>query len=153
MKVSIRRIEARDEPRWRELWDGYCRFYEREPSQAITRHAWRRIMSAESPLHAIVAERADRHVIGMANYIIHDNTATLTPICYLQDLFVDPQERARGVGQQLIDWLVAEMAAQGWSRLYWNTKENNYRARGLYDKYTPHSGFLRYVVNNPAAPG
>ena len=151
MKVSIRRIEARDEPRWRELWDGYCRFYEREPSQAITRHAWRRIMSAESPLHAIVAERADRHVIGMANYIIHDNTATLTPICYLQDLFVDPQERARGVGQQLIDWLVAEMAAQGWSRLYWNTKENNYRARGLYDKYTPHSGFLRYVVENPEA--
>ena len=29
----------------------------------------------------------------------------------------------------------------------------NYRARGLYDKYTPHSGFLRYVVMNPAAPG
>ena len=41
------------------------------------------------------------------------------------------------------------MKAQRWSRLYWNTKENNYRARGLYDKYTPHSGFLRYVVNNP----
>ena len=50
----------------------------------------------------------------------------------------------------MIDWLVAEMKAQGWSRLYWNTKENNYRARGLYDKYTPHSGFLRYVINNPA---
>ena len=49
--------------------------------------------------------------------------------------------------------LVAEMKAQGWSRLYWNTKENNYRARGLYDKYTPHSGFLRYVVVNPEAPG
>ena len=46
----------------------------------------------------------------------------------------------------LIDWLVEEMKLQGWSRLYWNTKENNYRARGLYDKYTPHSGFLRYVV-------
>jgi hypothetical protein len=26
-----------------------------------------------------------------------------------------------------------------------------YRARGLYDKYTPHSGFLRYAVNNPVA--
>ena len=31
-----------------------------------------------------------------------------------------------------------------------NYRENNYRARGLYDKYTPHSGFLRYVVLNPA---
>jgi len=24
------------------------------------------------------------------------------------------------------------------------------KARGLYDKYTPHSGFLRYVINNTA---
>jgi GNAT superfamily N-acetyltransferase len=150
MSAKIRRIEARDEQRWRELWDGYCRFYEREPAPAINDHTWKRIRDAASPVHGIVAEEAGR-VIGIANYIIHENTSTLTPVCYLQDLFVDPSLRAGGVGKQLIDWLVAEMKAQGWSRLYWNTKENNYRARGLYDKYTPHSGFLRYVVNNPAA--
>jgi GNAT superfamily N-acetyltransferase len=150
MSAKIRRIEARDEQRWRELWDGYCRFYEREPAPAINDHTWKRITDAASPVHGIVAEEAGR-VIGIANYIIHENTSTLTPVCYLQDLFVDPTLRAGGVGKQLIDWLVAEMKAQGWSRLYWNTKENNYRARGLYDKYTPHSGFLRYVVNNPAA--
>jgi hypothetical protein len=28
MTVAIRRIEPRDEPRWRELFDGYTRFYE-----------------------------------------------------------------------------------------------------------------------------
>jgi len=150
MSAKIRRIEARDEQRWRELWHGYCRFYEREPAPAINDQTWKRIRDAASPVHGIVAEEAGR-VIGIANYIIHENTSTLTPVCYLQDLFVDPTLRAGGVGKQLIDWLVAEMKAQGWSRLYWNTKENNYRARGLYDKYTPHSGFLRYVVNNPAA--
>jgi GNAT superfamily N-acetyltransferase len=149
MTVIIRRIEARDETRWRELWNGYCRFYERPLSEPKTRHAWARIMDAASPVHAIVAERAGDGVIGMANYIIHENTWSLTPVCYLQDLFVDPGRRAAGVGKQLIDWLVAECKAQGWSRLYWNTKENNYRARGLYDKYTPHSGFLRYVVEIP----
>jgi len=36
--------------------------------------------------------------------------------------------------------------AKGWSRLYWATKENNYRARGLYDKFTKHSDFVRYTV-------
>jgi len=102
-------------------------------------------------VHAIVAEREGDGVIGFSNYVIHENTWTLTPVCYLEDLFVDPARRAAGVGAQLIDWLLAETRAQGWSRLYWNTKENNYRARGLYDKYTPHSGFLRYVVNTPAA--
>jgi len=150
MSVTIRKIEARDEARWRVLWDGYCRFYEREPNEPVTRHLWARIMDFSSPVNAIVAEDAGR-VIGMSNYIVHDNTATLTPVCYLQDLFVDPECRAAGVGKLLIDWLLAETKAQGWSRLYWNTKENNYRARGLYDKYTPHSGFLRYVINNPNA--
>lgn len=148
MIATIRRIEARDEPRWRELWEGYCLFYERALSDAITQYTWKRIMDTASSVHAIVAERHGL-VIGIAHYIVHENTWTLTPVCYLEDLYVDPAQRAGGVGRQLIDSLVAQMKAQGWSRLYWNTKENNYRARGLYDKYTPHSGFLRYVINNP----
>jgi ribosomal protein S18 acetylase RimI-like enzyme len=146
--VTVRRIEARDEPRWRELWDGYNRFYEREPAEAITRHAWTRIMDPATPVHAIVAEREDARVIGIANYLIHESTSALTPVCYLQDLFVDPDCRAAGVGKAMIDWLLAEMAIQKWSRVYWHTRETNYRARGLYDKYTPHSGFLRYVILN-----
>jgi GNAT superfamily N-acetyltransferase len=142
---SVRNIAPRDERRWRELWDGYTRFYEREPSEAISRHTWARILDPASPVCAIVAERHGE-VVGMANYLVHENTSALNPACYLQDLFVQPDQRAAGVGRLLIDWLVEEMKVQGWSRLYWNTKENNYRARALYDKYTPHSGFLRYVI-------
>ena len=149
MTIAIRKIEARDEARWRVLWDGYCHFYERDLSGPITDFTWKRIMDASSPVDAIVAEDASHGVIGICNYILHENTWSLTPVCYLEDLFVDPDCRAVGVGKQLIDWLVAEMKTQGWSRVYWNTKENNYRARGLYDKFTPHSGFLRYVVMNP----
>jgi GNAT superfamily N-acetyltransferase len=149
MTITIRRIEARDEPRWRELWDGYTRFYERGPDEAVTRHTLARIFDAAAPVFAIVAEQEGGGVIGIANYLVHENTSTLTPVCYLQDLFVDPQARASGVGQQMIDWLIDEMRRQNWSRLYWNTRENNYRARGLYDKYTPHSGFVRYVIANP----
>ena len=151
MNAKIRRIEARDEARWRALWDGYCRFYERDLSGPVTEHTWKRIMDAAVPMHAIVAERPGDGVIGIANYVIHENTWTLTPVCYLEDLYVDAALRAEGVGKKLIDWLVAECKARGWSRLYWNTKETNYRARGLYDKYTPHSGFVRYVIDIAAA--
>ena len=152
MTPTIRRIETQDEPRWRELWQGYCRFYERELSEATTAYTWARIIDPASPVNAVVACSEGEGVIGIANYIIHENTWTLTPVCYLQDLFVEPRLRARGTGAALIDWLVAEMKRQRWSRLYWNTKENNYRARGLYDKYMPHSGFLRYVIDNPESP-
>ena len=146
--VNIRKVQPADERRWRELWDAYTRFYEREPVEAVSRHTWARIMDPASPVHAIVAE-CDGETIGIANYVIHENTSTLTPVCYLEDLFVDPEKRAAGAGRQLIDWLVAEMKTRGWSRLYWHTRENNYRARGLYDKFTPHSGFVRYALTNP----
>lgn len=147
--TMIRRIELRDEPRWRELWDGYTRFYEREPVEAITRHLWRRIHDPASPVWAIVAED-EGEVIGIANYLIHESTSLLTPVCYLQDLFVDPARRGGGAGRKLIDWLIEEMKREGWARLYWNTRENNYRARALYDTYAPHSGFVKYVVENRA---
>ena len=153
MTVTVRKIEARDEARWRELWEGYCRFYEHEPSEPVTRHTWSRMMDATSAVHGIVAVCEAGDVVGIANYVIHDNTSCLQPVCYLEDLFVDPTCRAQGVGKHLIDWLVAEMAAQKWSRLYWHTRETNYRARGLYDKYTPHSGFLRYAISNPETEG
>jgi GNAT superfamily N-acetyltransferase len=148
--IAVRRIESRDQSRWRELWDGYTRFYEREPNEAITRHTWARLMDPKSSVRAIVGECPDHGLVGIANYLIHENTSALTPVCYLQDLFVDPRRRGAGAGKLMIDWLVTEMKAQSWSRLYWNTKENNYRARALYDHYTPHSGFLRYVIVNSA---
>ena len=149
MNITIRKIKPEDETRWRELWDGYTRFYEREPNDAITRRTWKSILDPATDLDAIVAEVDGSSVIGMANYLIHENTSTLTPVCYLADLFVDPIHRGGNTGKLIIDWLVEEMKSQGWARIYWHTKETNYRARGLYDKYGPHSGFLRYAIENP----
>ena len=146
MQAIIRKAEPRDEKRWRELFDGYCVFYKREPSEALSTYTWKRILDSSSPVHAIVAERAGDGVIGIANYLVHEHTLGLTPACYLGDLFVDPALRAEGVGKQLIDWLVEETKRQGWCRLYWHTRHTNYRARGLYGKFTPHSDFVRYTV-------
>lgn len=149
MKATIRKIESRDRQRWGVLWEGYCTFYGVDLSGPVTEYTWQRILDPAVPVHALVAETKQDGVIGIANYVIHEHTWSLTPACYLQDLFVDPKTRAVGVGKQLIDALLEEVKANKWSRLYWATAETNYRARGLYDKYTPHSGFLRYVVKNP----
>lgn len=146
MSATIRRIEAQDETAWRKLWDGYCAFYEVTIPASTTDFTWKRILDSDSPVHAIVALDDAQEVIGICNYILHDNTWVPTPVCYLEDLFVAPEARAVGVGALMIEWLKTEMAAQGWSRIYWNTKENNYRARGLYDKFTPRDPFVRYVI-------
>src|ERR1700722_14597482 len=97
MTVQIRRIESRDEPRWRELWDAYTRYYEKEPSEAQTRYTWGRLLDAAAPIWAIVAEDSDDGVIGIANYLVHESTSPLTPVCYLEDRNVH-QPRRRGGG-------------------------------------------------------
>ena len=149
-EVTVRAVTAADETRWRHLWDGYCRFYKVELAPDVTRHTWNRLMDPGSPVNAIVAEQRELGVIGLANYVVHENTWETSPVCYLEDLYVEPGVRAGGVGRKLIDWLVDAMAREGWSRLYWLTRENNYRARGLYDKYTPRDPFVRYVVKRSA---
>jgi GNAT superfamily N-acetyltransferase len=146
MTVTVRVAAPQDETRWRELFAGYCVFYKREPSDALATYTWQRAMDSAVPVHAIVAEHNTDGIIGIANYLIHEHTLGFTPACYLADLFVDPAQRATGVGQQLIQWLADEMKQKHWSRLYWHTRLNNYRARGLYDKFTPHSDFVRYTV-------
>jgi ribosomal protein S18 acetylase RimI-like enzyme len=148
MPTIIRRIASTDYNHWLTLWTEYCLFYGREPAAEVTAYTWSRLMNLASRIFGIVAE-VDGRVVGIANCVMHENTNTLQPVCYLQDLYVDREARAVGIGKQMIDWLLAEMMAQGWARVCLATKENNYRARGMYDKFTPHSGFLRYVVYNP----
>jgi GNAT superfamily N-acetyltransferase len=150
--IRVRRVVAADERSWRALWAGYCAFYEVEMPEEVTRATWSRVLGPGTRMSAIVADLNGR-IVGMANYVLHDTTWSADPVCYLQDLFVDPEVRARGVGRTLIDWLLAQMEVEGWSRVYWSTRENNYRARQLYDKYTQHSGFLRYVVAKGARRG
>ena len=58
-----------------------------------------RIMDPAVPVHAIVADHPEQGVIGFANYLLHEHTFGMTPACYLADLFVDPAQRAGGVGR------------------------------------------------------
>jgi len=146
MTTHIRKIESRDEAGWRRLWDGYCTFYEASVRAEVTALTWQRILDPGSSIHAIVATDAQDQPIAFANYVVHENTWEPLPVCYLEDLFVDPAVRGQGAGRQLIGWLVAAMPSEGWSRLYWMTGEDNQRARALYDKFTPRDTFVRYVI-------
>ena len=144
MKATIRKIRSADRQRWGELWDGYCRFYERDLSGPVTEHTWKRIMDPASPVHAIVAERKGDGVIGICNYLFHDSTWSLQPICYLQDLFVDPDARGGGAAKELILACEQKAKEKGAFRLYWQTQEYNGAARSLYDTIVPRSSFIVY---------
>src|SRR4051812_40036648 len=99
---TIRAALPADEPAWRELWRGYCRFYNAQLSDEVTDRTWKRILDPDSAIMCVVAEVEGR-VVGFANCVVHENTWETQAICYLEDLFVAPGARKRGVGAALLE--------------------------------------------------
>jgi len=113
--------------------------------EEITTATWRRILDPASQIGAILAV-LEGETVGLTNYVLHPFTWSDRPTCLLEDLYVSPTARGRGVGAQLIEHLVQRGRAEGWARVYWHTQEGNTRARRLYDRYCPADGFIRYTI-------
>ncbi|MDH4151481.1 MAG: GNAT family N-acetyltransferase, partial [Betaproteobacteria bacterium] len=91
-EVLIRLAEPADFEQWLLLWEGYNAFYRRQVPMEVTRMTWSRFFDVYEPMHAVVAEK-DGHLLGLAHYLYHRNTAMLAPTCYLQDLFTLTESR------------------------------------------------------------
>jgi GNAT superfamily N-acetyltransferase len=140
--MIIRDASLQDEASWKRLWAGYNAFYETSVPDEVTNQTWRRIFDPASGIFARLAEQ-NGDVIGFSVSVLHGGTWTIGPICYLEDLFVDPNRRGQGAGRLLIQDLVDRARSRRWSRLYWHTRADN-PARNLYDQFAKADDFVRY---------
>lgn len=144
--MLIRDAVPSDEPLWQQLWAGYLTFYETELSDAVTARTWERLIRREDGLFCRIAETSGK-VCGFSHSVLHAGTWVTAPVCYLEDLFVAPERRGRGIGEALIRDLVDLAGAKGWSRLYWHTRTSNAAARSVYDRFTRADDFVRYRLS------
>ena len=145
MSVSVRRLEARDKAAWLPLFKGYIAFYKATLSDDVIAQTWSRLMAADPDFHIALVATNDQDVpIGIAHVLFHRSTWSPTWYCYLEDLFVDPAQRAKGAGRALIEATYKEADARGCTRTYWATQDFNYKARTLYDQVATKSPFVQY---------
>jgi GNAT superfamily N-acetyltransferase len=143
--TTVRELSANDKSAWLPLWRGYIEFYEATIPETQSELTWTRLLDSGFNSYALVAE-VDGKVCGLVHYSFQTSTWSPINYCYLEDLFVDPAIRGKGVGRALID-AVHKIALQaGSSRLYWNTDATNETARKLYDSYTKESGKVQYRI-------
>jgi len=152
MSITIREPAAADESRWRALWRGYCEFYETDLADGVTDLSWRRLLDTNEPaLFSLLAcdgtDDGAGHVIGFVNCVLHPLTWSAQPVCYLEDLFVDPAVRKMGAGGALIEAVKKRASAEGWHRIYWKTRNDNDTARSLYDKVADLSKWVVYEIS------
>lgn len=89
MVIDIREVRPHDKAEWLQLWQGYTRFYGSPQPEEVTECTWQRMLDVNSSVLGRVAV-VDDAVVGFAICVLHEGTWVTTPICYLEDLFVDP---------------------------------------------------------------
>ncbi len=142
--LSVRALRAEDEQAWRKLWTGYLDFYESSVSDAVYTSTFARLLGDDPrDYNALVAE-LDGRVVGLTHYLFHRHAWKVEEVCYLQDLYADPDVRGMGVGRALIEGVYAAADSHGAPAVYWLTQEFNDTARRLYDRIGVLTPFIKY---------
>jgi len=141
MSVRVAALAAADHQRWLVLVQGYKAFYKTPVTDAEYAHAWKRLLGNDRVWG--FGARYDGELVGITHFLFHTGTWN-HEVCYLQDLFVDPAARGRGVARALIEAVAKAARERGAERLYWLTQTHNAAARALYDKVAKHNDFIRY---------
>ncbi|HEY8379143.1 MAG TPA: GNAT family N-acetyltransferase [Nannocystis sp.] len=108
--------------------------YEREPNAVVVTPDELRaqLAAARPPFECILAEDDDGDVVGFALYFHNYSTWRGRPGLYLEDLFVRPDRRGRGIGKQLLVRLAQIAVERGCARMEWAVLDWNEPAIAFY---------------------
>ena len=73
-----------------------------------------------------------RHVVGFALFFTNFSTFLGKPGIYLEDLYVQPAHRGRGLGRALLQRLASLAVERGCGRFEWSVLDWNIHAIGFY---------------------
>jgi GNAT superfamily N-acetyltransferase len=127
--------------------------FERSPgSVEIEPDQLRTALFGESPnVFAHVAED-DGRIVGMAIWFVNFSTWTGRNGIYLEDLYVRPDVRARGIGRALISELATIAHRAGYGRIDWSVLDWNHSAIRFYQSLgaVPMDEWIGYRLSGEA---
>jgi len=138
--MVVRPAEPEDRPQLLELIKGYFAFY-RVPFPTDAKMEALLDLLDQDPSRGVqlVADAGGR-LQGFASLYACLDTLVANRILVMNDLFVDPSFRNRGIGAALFNASLAYATAHGYARLDWVTAEDNHDARRFYDRHGGHRG-------------
>ena len=150
--MTIREVRVEDVPSVVKLVHELADYERAADECALTDEQLHAALFGPSPaLFGFVAE-LDGEVVGFALWFLNFSTWRGTHGIYLEDLFVQPAHRGRGLGKDLLRALAAVCVERGYSRLEWSVLDWNEPAIGFYKRLgaSPLSGWTVYRVAGEA---
>jgi len=142
--THTRPLQMSDQDDWKRLWTGYLAYYETSVSEDVYATTFQRLMGDDpNDFNGIVAEHNGK-IIGLTHYLFHRHAWKVENVCYLQDLYVDPERRGTHAGRALIEAVYKAADEAGAPSVYWLTQDFNETARKLYDRVGKLTPFIRY---------
>ncbi|HRQ61845.1 MAG TPA: GNAT family N-acetyltransferase [Alphaproteobacteria bacterium] len=139
----IRPLQESDYNDWLPLWNANNLG---QINDALTKRTWARLSNPSDAAMQGLAFIEAGHVIGMLHFILHPTTGNLKDVCYMQDLFVMPAHRGKGIAKALLRELEKMGIAQGWARIYWLADNTNAEAQALYRNLGVRLNFSLHVL-------
>lgn len=110
--------------------------YERDPDAAVATEAdIRRYAFTEPALVKVTMAEWDGQPAGFALWFLNFSTWEGKPGIYLEDLFVRPAYRGKGIGKALLRQLAERAVREGWTRLVWQVLDWNTPAIDFYEAH------------------
>jgi GNAT superfamily N-acetyltransferase len=150
--IHIARASASDVP----LILGFIRdlaAYERLAHEVVaTEDRLRATLFGDRPWAEVVIARENGRPVGFALYFANYSTFLARPGLYLEDLFVRPDARGRGIGRRLLAHLARTAVERGWGRLEWRVLDWNAPAVEFYRRLgaVPLEDWTVFRVTGPA---
>jgi GNAT superfamily N-acetyltransferase len=109
------------------------------------------LFSAQPALFGHIAEHGGE-VTGVALWFLNFSTWDGEHGIYLEDLFVRPEHRGKGLGRELLAALAAECLRHGYSRLQWSVLDWNEPAISFYRRLggAPMDQWTVFRIDGPA---
>ncbi len=145
-RSEVRRLASGDRREWMPLWEAYLEFYAHELPASTTESTWERLVGDDKSIRGLCVADAGT-LVGICHLVFHPSTWSETSYCYLEDLFVRPDQRSSGLGRALISAAATEARSAGSSKMYWQTQETNSTARHLYDDVATNEGSIIYGID------
>lgn len=132
--LVIRDAEEKDIPQILALTKELAEYEKLSDSVLLSEELLKKYLFSEKRYAEVLIAEYDGETAGHALYFYNYSTFAGKPGIYLEDLYVRPPFRSKGIGKSLLKFLIAKAKEEGCGRVEWAVLDWNTPAISFYRK-------------------